>query len=158
MVNKIDDFVPYKLLLFVTETLKEIDPARGYNTRPRVTTDVDEFEASEARHTLFVETEGGSPAYQGAGSAHTTHQTLAVQIVGVSKYETEHPRRVAMALEQDVRTALHVKVDTELRAAIGRGCSFRFLNSEHDGGYLAPEKEAGFKLTVSFTWSQNSDW
>jgi len=157
--NKIADFVPFRVLQYVFDRLESIDPANGYNTSPRVTDNLDEFENSDAKHTIMVETTGGTPEITGAGSDSVVHQIMDVRLVGVSRYETEHPRRLAMSLEQDVRTALHGGVkDGALRAAIGRGCSFRFVRCEHDAGFLAPDKEAGFELTVSFKWSQHSDW
>jgi len=157
MPNKVDDFVPYRILSYVLDRLEQIDTALGYNTRPRVTTDLDEYAESTTDHTLFVETTGGSPRLQGAGSAHQMEQTLTVEILGASYYKTEHPRRVAMSLEQDVRTALHSDI-ANIRDAVGRGVSMRFDRSEHDAGFLAPEKQAGFYLAVSFTWSQSKDW
>jgi len=157
MPNKIDDFVPWRVLQFVMARLEQIDPANGYNTRPRVVYDLDAYVNSTAEHTVFVETSGGSPEVQGAGEAHKTHHVMRIDITTASYYQTDHPRRVAMMLEQDVRTALHSGI-ADVRDAIGRGASMRFISSEHDGGFLAPEKQAGFNLSVSFKWSQGSDW
>ena len=157
MPGKIDDFVPFKLLMFVVRQLEEIAPANGYNTAPRVTTDLDSFEQSSAKHTLLVESEGEQPQGHGVGDASgaTVNPTQTIIIFGLSTYETEHPRRLAMSLEQDARTAIQ---SGNLRTATGRGVSLRFRGCTHDGGTLAPDKEAGFRLVVTFTWSQQGDW
>lgn len=157
MPRKVDDFVPYRLLVFMQARLGLISEASGYNCNAFVTTNEQDFTESTAKHTLFVETDPASPVLHGVGGNPSVQESQGFVVVGISKYETEHPRRLAMALEQDVRTALHSGAP-EIRAAVGRGCSFRFAGCAHDGGFLAPDKEAGFRLSVSFTWSQNSDW
>lgn len=157
MPRKVDEFVPYRLLLYVLDRLGSITEANGYNCTAFVTTDAQEYENSAAKHTLFVETDPTAPILHGVGGDPIVQDQIGFVVVGVSKYETEHPRRLAMALEQDVRTAIHSGVG-EIRASVGRGCSFRFTGCQHDGGFLAPDKEAGFRLRFSFTWSQGSDW
>ena len=157
MPRKVDEFVPYRLLVYCEDRLRGISEAAGYNCNAFVTTDAEEFEESTAKHTLLLETEPGSPVLHGVGGDPMVQQATGFLVVGISKYETEHPRRLAMALEQDVRTALHSGV-SDIRASVGRGCSFRFQGSQHDGGFLSPDKEAGFRLSISFTWSQSSDW
>lgn len=158
--NKIDDFVPYRLLLFVEASLAKISRAAGYNCDVFATDDYDEAEGSTAKHVIYYQVFNGSTPQHGVGNeggGASVQQSMTVSIFGVSTYETEHPRRLNMALEQDVRTALHSEV-INLRAAVGRGCSFRFESLEYDAGALAPVKEAGFELSVSFLWSQGSDW
>lgn len=158
MPRKVDEFVPYRLLVYLVGRLGAISEATGYNCTPFVTTDLHEFENSTAQHTLFIESSKVDPEAQGVGGDGPLVQTSAgFTVVGVSKYTTEHARRIAMALEQDARTAIHSGV-SEIRSAVGRGCSLRFGGCQHDGGFLAPDKEAGFRLEVSFTWSQGSDW
>ena len=157
MPNKVDDFVPFRLLEFVVSRLESISVATGYNTDPFVTTHYDEAKESQAKYTIFVETEGGSPRRQGVGGDLSVQPALDFVVTGVARYENEHPRRLAMALEQDLRTALHSGIP-EIKTWLGRGASFRFDDCTHDGGVLAPFKEAGFRMHFSFTWSQKSDW
>lgn len=157
MPNKIDDFVPYRLWLYIMTRLEGIAEAEGYNNNVFVTDDVVAYQESVAKHTVLVEVEPSSPQLHGVGGDPIVQEQLGFVIVGVSKFETEHPRRLAFSLEQDVRTAIHSDV-ANIRASVGRGCSFRFTGCQHDGGFLAPDKEVGFRLTCSFTWSQRSDW
>ena len=157
MPNKVDDFIPYKLLEFIEAKLADIAVARGYNTDPFVTSYYDDARESQAKYTVFLESDGEDPVQQGVGGDMSVQQSQSFVITGVARYETEHPRRLAFALEQDVRTAVHSAVP-DIRGWLGRGASFRFSGCTHDGGVLAPYKEAGFRLNVSFTWSQKSDW
>lgn len=158
MPNLIDDFVPYRILRYVAAQLDGISTAMGYNTDPAVFDRFENFNASNAKFSILFETTGEDPDLQGVGGdGALVQQSIEVHVAGKIKYETEHPRRLAMALEQDVRTALHSGV-ADIRSSVGRGCSFRFGSLTHDGGVLAPEKESRFVLTVSYTWSQRSDW
>ena len=157
MPNKVDDFVPFRLLEFVVSRLEGIAVAEGYNTDPFVSTFYEEARESQAKYTIFVETDGENPVRHGVGGDLAVQQSLEFVVTGVARFETEHPRRLAMALEQDVRTAVHSGVP-EIRPWLGRGASLRFTGCTHDGGVLAPFKEAGFRMHFSFTWSQKSDW
>ena len=158
MPNKIDDFVAYRVLRLVESRLREVSQALGYNTNPYVTGEWYDAENSDAKHTLFFEADNGAAVEQFPGSAQARSQeSVTYKIVGVSKYETEHPRRLAMELEQDVRTAIS-RDTADIRAAVGRGCAVRLGSVSYDGGVLAPNKEVGFNLLVTYTWTQNGDW
>lgn len=157
MPNKVDDFAPYRILLYVISRLEQIGPENGYNTTPAVYTEWDQWEESQAKHRLFVEAGNASPAQAGLGQSSRTQPQLTVLILGASRYETEHPRRLAMALEQDVRTAIHSDV-ASIRDTLGRGAAVSFDICTHDGGVLSPKKLAGFRLEVTFTWSQGYEW
>lgn len=156
MPNRIDDFVPWRLLMYVEARLKHISTALGYNCDPFVTDDLLIANASQAKHTVFFEAtpSDGVESFVGDGRMN---QRQTFNIVAISEYETEHPRRLAMSLEQDIRTVFQSDAKN-IRDAVGRGCSFRFGRCTHDGGVLAPTKEAGFELGLEFTWSQKSDW
>jgi hypothetical protein len=156
--RKIDEFVPYRLLLFVEARLRAISSAMAYNTDPYVTGDWHDAEASDAKHTLFFEGDAGAIVENFPGSQEARSQTSTTyKVVGVSKYETEHARRLSMALEQDVRTSLGSDSNL-IRAAVGRGVTVRFGSVTYDGGILAPKKEVGFRLLVTFTWTQAGPW
>lgn len=156
---RIDDYLPWRVLQFVTTVLADIDPSGGYNTTPTVYDDIDEFEASTEEWQIMVDAERTQVRVDGATQASRTNPTFVVQVTGVARYGNEKPRMRCMMLEQDVRTALHgAAKDGSLRDALGRGCSLRFGDGGYDMGALAPDKEAGFRLAVNFTWSQGSDW
>ena len=157
MPNKIDDFVPWRIHKFIRARLDLISPAMGYNTAPFITDDFSAFENGSAKHRLFFEFPGIEVPVQGIGDNNTAEPVIAADIVGYSRFETEHPRRLSMMLEQDVRASIHSGM-SETRTSIGRGCSLSFGSCIYDGGALAPHKEVGFRLTVNFTWSQRSGW
>jgi hypothetical protein len=157
MPNRVEDFVPFRLLMFTEDRLKLISKALGYNCDVAVFTDMDDFTASSAKFKLFYDSMSDDTQANFVGDSRL-NQALTVQVLGIATYETEWPRRLAFALEQDVRTALHSGF-SELRTSyVQRGCSARFGRASHDGGALAPIKQAGFDLSVTFTWSQDSDW
>ncbi len=156
--NKIDDFIPYRLLLFVEARLRGIARAAAYNTTPYVTGEWHDAEASDAKHVLFFEGDAGAIVENFPGGPKVRSQnSTTYKVVGVSKYETEHPRRLSMMLEQDVRNALDMDSNL-IRAAVGRGVTVRLGSVTYDGGVLAPHKEVGFRLLVTFTWTQNGPW
>ncbi len=156
MPNKVDDFVPYKLLLFVEDRLRLISKALGYNCDLAVFWDWDSFEESSAKYKVFFDSVSDDTTDNFVGDSRMT-QSETIQVFGVVDYETERPRRAAMKLEQDVRTALHTGF-SDLRTYTASGCSARFGRSTHDGGHLSPMKRAGFELPITFKWSQDSDW
>lgn len=160
MPNKVETFVPLRIMEYALHRLRQISLARGYNTHPAVYERWEDADASDAKHLLFVEAEVLDPVQHGVGTENSgprINAMLVLRVVGICRYETEWPRKLAMALEQDVRTALHSDV-ANIREFAGRGASMRFGTCEYDGGELAPKKEAGFRLQVRFTWSQSSEW
>jgi hypothetical protein len=157
MPNKVDDFIPFRLLQFIEARLKSIDTAMGYNSDPFVTDDWHLAESSTAKQVLFFETPGIEMDDQGVGDGKTVQPAMTIDVIGVCTYETERPRRLAMALEQDVRVAIHSALG-DIRDSVGRGCSMTYGSCVYDGGVLAPIKEAGFRLSLIFTWSQRSGW
>jgi len=157
MPNKIDDFVAYRLLKFVEARLELVSRAGGYNCDADVLDNVDDFWASDAKMKLHFDAVSGDTPVNFVGGAGRVNQELMIVVAGVVTYETEHPRMLSMSLEQDCRTALHSGFD-EIRASVGRGSTARFGRTQYDGDILSPNKQAGFEIPVTFTWSQNSDW
>jgi len=157
MPNKIDDFVPYRLLKFVETRLRLISKALAYNCDAAVFDNWDDFENSTAKYKLFFDATSGDTPVHFTGGPARVNQELTIMVVGVATYETEHPRALAMSLEQDARTALHTGFD-EIRAGVGRGAATKFGRTSYDGGLLSPEKKAGFEFPTTFTWSQSENW
>lgn len=157
-VKKVDDFIPYKIFKTVELYLNRIKTVDGYNTDPLITISKDDAENSNSKYTVLLEAGTAEPVDQFPGNdSSRKHVTANYVVMCYAKYETEHPRRLAYSLEQDVRNAIDQGV-ADLRGLVGRGVSFKFGTANHDGGLLAPYKEAGFELSFSFTWSQSNDW
>lgn len=159
---KIENFVGWKLMWWVYRALKEIQVAEGYNYSPTVTMDFHEYQESTAKAAVFLECDShstvGSKISGATGGVPRFEQSLDLVLhCNVKLGVEEQPRRAAFALEQDVRTCLHGGLP-DLVAAMGRGFVFRFSDCRHDGGVLAPDREAGFRLSLNYKYPQGSNW
>jgi len=156
MPNKIGHFMPWRLMVFVNDRLNMIAKAAGYNCDAAVFDNWDDFENSKAKCKLMYDAGAGDTPQNFVGDTQA-NQVFDIEVLGIVTYETENPRKLAMSLEQDARTALQTGFPS-LRKYTERGCSARFGRSSADGGSLAADKEAGFSFPVTFKWSQDSNW
>jgi hypothetical protein len=160
MPNRVEDFMAWRCLWWVYQRLSEIQLANGYNTQPTVTMDYEEYRNASTDAALLVECEGhgsGEQGIGGGGGGPASLPMVNIVILGSVRFGTDLPRRAAMALEQDARTATATTV-ADMRETIGRGFSLRWNDCTHDAGVLTPEREAAFRLSCSFTYPQGSTW
>lgn len=158
--NKIETFGAWRCLWYVYQRLLEIQLANGYNTQPTVTMNFEEYRNASTDAALLIECEShgaGEQGIGGGGGGPATQPLVNLVIMGSVRFGTDLPRRAAMALEQDARTAIATAV-SEMRTTIGRGYSLRWNDCTHDAGLLTPEREAAFRLSCSFTYPQASTW
>lgn len=157
MPNHIEDFTAYRLLKLTEDALSGIRVANGYNTDPLVT--LDPTEAVEAvsthRHVIYLDTADHSVDETLSGPNY--RPVLTIELSGVAHVDNEVPRVLAMALEQDVRTAIAASITT-VRAQIAKGCILRFEDCPHYGVGIMPEKQAGFVLSITWKYPQGSTW
>lgn len=158
MPQLVEQSTAYRLLRLAESALTAIRKTSGYNTQPYVTLDFgDALEAEHARrHILHLDT-----------SEHRVIETkpgprwepeLELVITGISNAtDGEVPRVLSLALEQDVRTAIAGSV-ASVRDEIAKGCVLRFGDCIHDAGALAPKKQAGFRLSITWQYPQGSTW
>lgn len=157
MPNKVEEFRGYRLYRLVERALRGIRVANGYNTNPYVTLDFNdgvEHEKSEQHVVVLEVTDHNIDDVKAGGNVRPR---LVMEVTTTSNVDNEVPRVLSMALEQDVRTAL-VESVALVRDEINAGCVFRFGECSHDGGALAPQKQAGFVLEFSYTYPQGPTW
>jgi hypothetical protein len=160
MPNNIEAFAAWRCLWWSYQRLLEIQHANGYNCQPLVTMNFEEYRNSTTDAALLIECESHSAGEQGiggGGGGPASMPSVTLVVRGSVRYGTDLPRRAAMALEQDVRTAIATSV-ADMRSTIGRGFSLRWNECTHDAGVLSPEREAAFILSFSFTYPQSSTW
>ena len=160
MPNRVEVFMAWRCLWWVYQRLSEIQLANGYNTQPTVTMNYEEYRNASTDAALLVECEGhgsGEQGIGGGGGGPASLPMVNIVILGSVRFGTDLPRRAAMALEQDARTAVATTV-ADMRETIGRGFSLRWNDCTHDAGVLTPEREAAFRLSCSFTYRQGSTW
>lgn len=158
--NRIEEFGAWRCLWYVFQQLKTIQLANGFNTQPTVTMDFEEYRNAQTDGVLLIECEShpaGEQGIGGGGGGPSSQPQVNLVIFGNVRYGTDLPRRAAMALEQDARTAVATAVSA-MRSATGKGYSLRWGDCIHDAGALTPEREAAFKLYCSFTYPQGSTW
>jgi hypothetical protein len=141
-------------MLWIHDQLLGICLARGYNTQPLVTMDMDAYRQATTTYALVVECETHNATEHGINQVQMGPEFV---IHGNAIVGTGIPRREAFKLEQDVRTAIDTAM-VSLRANRGRGFSLRWGNCSHDGGTLSPERQAGFRLYLSLNYPQGSTW
>ena len=161
-MSKVEDLVAWRLMWWVYRQLKTISQAGGYNYSPSVTMDYNEFTAAQTRAAILFEMNTHAPSETVVGGTELSSPGVQMDAeftinANVLLRDGEPPRKAALALEQDVRNCLHGKVK-DMRAALGRGFTFRYGSCQHDAGMLTPEKEAGFRLYITYRYSHGSDW
>lgn len=158
MASKVDQFLAYRLLKHTEAALLKIRRAAGYNTDPYITLDLNDASEREAtsKYVVFLDTESHDVIETLSGPSYRPQLRITVHGI-VTAEGKEVPRIGAMALEQDVRTAIAACVQT-VRQEIGRGCILLFEDCAHDGGRLAPQKQAGFALAITWTYPQGATW
>lgn len=160
MPRDVEQFVPYRLFWYVYQQLQTIQRAAGYNTDADVHIDATAYSQSQAANALFLycedggvdDTQMGGGDGSGRGMVRTT-----LSILGSVKYKTDLPLRAQMALEQDVRTSIQTSVDG-FRAVGNVGVFLRWGECSRFIVSLTGEREAGFRITCSFTYPQGSTW
>ena len=154
--QSIDAFIAWKVVVHLAEFLAEIRKTAGFNTDPSVHIDFNEWADTPAKYSILLEVAGHNTILESVGPRH--RQTVEVRIVGsVSLDDGDIPRRHAMMLEQDVRTALDRAAEVA-RQEIGRGFSCAYGTCAHDAGLLTPDKQAGFTLDYSYIYPQGAVW
>jgi len=156
MPNKIGHFMPWRLMVFVKDRLNTIASAAGYNCDVAVFDNWEDYDKSNAKCRMMFDAGTGDVAQNFVGDTQA-EVLFDIEISGEVEYETENPRKLAMSLEQDARTALQTGF-TQLRTYTERGCSGRFGRTLPTGGNLQADKFAGFRFPVTFKWSQDSNW
>lgn len=159
---KVEDFVAWRVMWWTYRALRAIREANGYNTSPLVTLDADEYADAEARNALLMECVSHSPMEHNIGGSSEgiprVEMEISLEITGSIKLrDGEVPRKAAFALEQDVRKCLHGNLRTMV-SDLGRPFVFRFGDCQHDAGVLTPEKEAGFRLFITYRYPHGSGW
>jgi len=159
-MSKVDSLVVWRVFQAVHGAVKGISEADGFNTTPAVVTGYNEFSSSSAEAVLYLELESNTADDHdvgGGGTGPRVSMRATFRLIGVVKYGYEFPRKAALALEQDARNAIHDGLQG-IRDLVGRGFYFRWGECDHDAGYLAPDREAGFSLRFSFTYRVSSSW
>ena len=160
MPREVDQFVPWRALMFVADRLRLIQRANGYNCDAGVYTELEPYRNSSERFAVLVYSDGGGPDEQelgGGDGGPRVQERIAFVINASVKYDTENPQRTLMALEQDVRTAIHTGVD-QVRTYTGTGMILRWGEVQRFVTALSAERESGFSLTCSLAYKQGSTW
>jgi hypothetical protein len=154
MPNKVEQFAPWQAMQWLHQQLMTIDHAHGYNTQPFVTMDRQQYQQAGTTCAVVVECEANDPQEHGLNN---TVMMSRFVIEGNVQITMDIPRRAAMALEQDVRTAIATAM-AALRAAKGKAYSLQWGPCAHDAGDLSPAREAGFRLNLTLIYPQGSTW
>jgi hypothetical protein len=160
MPRDVEQFVPYRLFWYVYQQLQTIQRAAGYNTDADVHIDATAYSQSQSANALFLycEDEGADDQQMGGGDGSPRVMSRPTfTVLGSVRYGTDLPLRAQMALEQDVRTAIQTSVDG-VRAIAGVGVFLRWGECDRFIVSLTGEREAGFRITCSFTYPQGSTW
>ena len=156
----IEQFVAWRIFWYVYQQLLTVQRANGYNTDAGVYIDATEYGNSQEANALFLycDDEGVDSTEMGGGDGSGRAMSrVNLTMLGSIRYGTELPLKAQMALEQDVRTAIQTSVDG-VRAIAGVGVSHRWGECSRFIVSLTGEKEAGFRLSCSFTYPQGSNW
>lgn len=160
MPREVDQFVPWRIFWYVYQQLLTIQRAAGYNTDADVHIDATAYSQSQAANALFIycEDEGADDQQMGGGNGSPrVNSRINLTVLGSVKYGTEIPLRAQMALEQDVRTAIQTSV-AGVRDIADVGVFLRWGECNRFIVSLTGDREAGFRLTCSFTYPQGSNW
>jgi hypothetical protein len=160
MPRSVDSFVAWRLLWYVYQRLQLIQRANGYNTDAAVFLSLEEYRQSSDKWALLVYSDADTPEDQmmgGGNGSPRVHNRTSFTIMGSIQYEGDFPSKAAMALEQDVRTALQTGVDG-VRALAGANVSFRWEPAQRFITALSGEREAGFSVSCSYLYPQGSTW
>lgn len=161
MPNDIGLFVPWRIIWYCYQQLHSIQKAAGYNCDADVYfADLEGYHNSSAKWALLMFSDGDTAEDHnlgGGGGGPRVNNAVNITIMGSINYDTEHPVMAQMALEQDVRTALHAHV-ADARPLVGRGVVLRWTGCQRYVTALSAEKQSGFTLNCSFMYPQGSTW
>lgn len=159
-LRTVDLFTPRKIRLAVVAQLEGIRFANGYQTQPRVVTDIRQLKdrGSAEQHMLYV---GKASLVPNPGGAPRLWQcSYSLGISGQTSCGQGDPQDLSEALLQDTLNALTQEASiAALATSIGKGFAMEFSGADFDEPWLTLEDGLdGWTVTMTCGFMQSPPW